>query len=133
VVKLTDRGIAVTLFGAPAEEGRLRNIFGGLNVEFSCTTLRGFSARLLTLDLFIGLDSFGGHVAYLCGIPSIILTGSNDPELWLPPNAKAVFSSGGCPHWPCYNKPRCRGRTDEFICIKSVTVEDLIQQLPGTG
>jgi heptosyltransferase-3 len=132
VAELLARGLEVSMFGAPAERGAALELLGDLapRVHLVCESLPNFVRYIAGLDVMIGLDSFSVHVAGRHGIPSVMINAGNHPRLWaLPPPAITLASSGGCPHYPCFNVPGCEGTAGEYACVKSITVSQVIQAI----
>jgi len=120
--------VEVTVFGAPQERTQLETIFSQIITQVSIVTdpLPGMARAVETIDVAVGLDSFFVHQAASDGTPSIVLMGGNHPAIWVPPNGNVLSGSGGCVHYPCFNKPKCLGSKTEFACIKSISVENVL-------
>lgn len=125
-------GSRFTLFGAPNERPALEALAARLDApkEISTGSLREFKARLADVDVLFGLDSFSVHLAHSEGVPSVVLTGSNDPRIFTPPSGSAVTRSGRCPAQPCNGKPSCLGTTHQYSCMIDITPEDAVRALP---
>jgi heptosyltransferase-3 len=122
-------GARVTLFGAPSEREQLvrwrASAFGDA-VDVATDPLPEFRRRLGRQDVLIGLDSFSVHLAHSVGVPSVVLVGANDPELFRPPSGVAVSRLSDCPDQPCHGKPRCVGTEYEYACMRAIAPSDVL-------
>ena len=121
-------GVDVTVFGAPSERAQLENVFSEIVDQILIVTdpLPAMTRAVEATDVAVGLDSFFVHHAASVGTRSIMLMAGNHPAIWAPPNASVLSGSGGCVYYPCYNKPKCFGSDAEFACIKSISVESVL-------
>lgn len=76
--------------------------------------------------LIISMDSFPVHLAHHLSLPSIMISGSNDPKIWAPPTSIVLSTSGGCIKYPCLNRPSCIGSQEEYSCIKSISFANIV-------
>jgi heptosyltransferase-3 len=133
-VRLLSTGKEVRVFGSGTDRPQIERIFQSVLSRVSVLTvsLAAFLQEVGKLDLMIGLDSLGVHAADRAGVPSIMLAGSNHRRMWAPPLSVSIGQSGGCSFYPCYNKPRCTGKSGEYVCIRSVSVDQVLTALaPG--
>lgn len=137
VKRLLERGCEVAIFGAPRERPALTKAFSAWSkdgrVSIETRSLRGFLEALKDLTAFVGLDSFGIHAAYSVGVPSVLLNGANAPDVWAPPGTYVLGEGQGCEHYPCYNRPKCEGMPNEFVCIRGVSVENVMGGLKAVA
>lgn len=119
---LLDKGIAVTVYGAPSERDALLRIFSELKKqpEYFTKSIPELDLDIKRLDLMIGLDSFSVHMAERNGVRSIMLNACNHPTLWVPPLCQSISKSGGCLMHPCMNIPRCISEERKYVCIRSL-------------
>lgn len=133
VRELLDRGAEVVVFSAPVERQSMLELLGDLRerVTLVAESLESFARRTATLDVLIGLDSFSVHMARRQGVRSITINAGNPPELWAVPAplGRTLAGSGGCPHYPCFNVPKCVGTTNEYACVKSISVDQVLQAI----
>ena len=134
VRELLDRGAEVVVFGAPTERQSMLELLGGElreRVILVAESLESFARHTATLDVMIGLDSFSVHMARRQGVRSITINAGNPPGLWSVPAplGRTLASSGGCPHYPCFNVPKCVGRTNEYACVKSISVGQVLSAI----
>jgi heptosyltransferase-3 len=134
---LLSSGAAVCVFGAPSERAVLLDIMSGLADRVTMITedIELFAQHLAQIDVLVGLDSFSVHLGWRLGVRSVMINAGNPPDLWNAPSLSRVLGgAGGCPHYPCYNVPRCVGSSREYACVKSTTPEavlDAIRSLAG--
>lgn len=83
-----------------------------------------FFEYLSKINLLICLDSFASHAAYLLGVPRLIINNGND--FFIPPGSIVLGHGYECPFYPCYDKPKCKGR---YTCIKSVKVSEVVDKV----
>lgn len=123
--------IKFTMYGAPHESAQLQEITKNIAAEFEQVNLplRDFRASLANMDILIGLDSISVHLAHSEGVPAIVLVGANDPEIYTPPTAQAVFSQNFCKYQPCSGKTECVGSDFEYICMKSIETQQVYEQV----
>lgn len=137
VEELLRAGNDIVLFGATADLDTAQRWFGDLlvtpGVEAVFGDLLALFARMRAADLFVGLDSFGVHVAHALNVPSLMLNGANDPRIWAPPSSTVVEHPHGCRHYPCCNRPRCIGSGQEYICIRSIPVHVVVDRVRALG
>jgi heptosyltransferase-3 len=121
----------LVLFGAPSDRAALQEVSARLAApaEVFTSSLSLFKERLRRVDLLLGLDSFAVHLAHSLGVPSIALIGPNDPRLFTPPTTTAVTHPGNCPYQPCNGKPQCVGSTFQYVCMSSITPEQVAEQI----
>jgi len=124
-------GYKLRLYGASSDRDYLIRIAAGILDESCVSTLSvtEFLIDIKQLKLLICLDSFSAHAAFSRGVPNVMLFGSNNPKIWSTPTSVPVWSSGGCPYYPCYNKPRCKGTLAEYVCIRSVSVDMVLEAI----
>lgn len=115
-------GKRVLVFGAPSERDALVKLTAGLpgDIEIVTVALSSLADRIAPVDVFIGLDSFGVHLAAWAGVRCIVLVGPNDPAVFTPPGASAVHAPGVCPVQPCHGRPQCVGKSWEYVCMRSI-------------
>ncbi|HVT35172.1 MAG TPA: glycosyltransferase family 9 protein [Nevskiaceae bacterium] len=123
---LTQRGCRATIFGAPPDAGRLHQLVSGLPVNVHTGSTAQFAAAVAQLDGMVALDSFALHLAARQGVPAVMINGANDHRIWQPPSALVLAESGGCPVYPCYNKPSCVGGPGEYACIRAIGVGQVL-------
>jgi ADP-heptose:LPS heptosyltransferase len=97
-------GFQVLVSGGPGEEARLRGVAqrcrghvlvcGGVSVGELLWILRG-------AKLFIGNDSGPTHLAAALGVPTVVLFGSSDAEVWHPWKAPFQRVQNGFDCNPC--------------------------------
>lgn len=121
----------LVLFGSPSDRGILEELARQTDerTEIFTASLREFKAKLQGIDLLIGLDSFSVHLAHSQRVPTIVLVGPNDPQLFTPPGAKAVTHPGRCVHQPCAGKPKCIGSSFEYICMNSISPTQVVNKI----
>ncbi len=92
-----------------------------LTIREAATIIRG-------ADLFIGTDSAMSHVAYILGIPSVVIMGGGEYESFMHPDGKVKYvtvkdrSCFGC-KWYC-------DKTDEYgraRCVYNITSKEIIE------
>ena len=105
-----------------AAQQNIINVSGSLCISESIALI----ARLCVL---ISNDSGPVHIAGGVGIPCVVLFGRKQPGLsprrWGPLGAedKVIIKDAGCTECRAHN---C---TKEFLCIRSITVEEVLQQI----
>lgn len=122
----------IIIFCAPNEAEELKKEFSKVEdkIEIIAKNIDYFFETLKKVDLFIGLDSFSIHAAYMMNVPNIImLNGANDSRVWAPPNAIIMEGGKNCEYFPCYNKPKCLGKDFEYICIRSIQPIEVINKI----
>ena len=112
-----EHGFQVLLSGGPGEEPKLRSVAqrckenvlvcGGVSVGELLWVLRG-------AKLFVGNDSGPTHLAAALGVPTVVLFGSSDAEVWYPwkvpfQRVQNFFDCNPCPGYRClvYTEPKC--------------------------
>lgn len=131
IQKLVASAYEVTVFGADSERKIIENSFSNLAPKIIIKTgsLEDFEKNISEVDLLIGLDSCSVHMAYKKSVKTILIAGASDPALWSPPNALIASNSGNCHAYPCMNKPICKGTANEYKCIKSIEIQDVLNLL----
>lgn len=122
----------VWIFCSPSEKQYAENEFKNLlnnKVLIKSDDLANFLINLSHTKLLIGLDSFAVHAAYAVGTNSIMINGANNYKIWRPPNSVVISNGKYCPYYPCYNNPKCIGENYEYICMKSVSIEIIINTI----
>jgi len=132
-LRVTYPNTRVVLFGSPADRGNLESLArrAGGGIEIFAASLGEFKARLLGVDLLIGLDSFSVHLAQSQGVPALILVGPSDPRLFNPPGAKSIACLGSCIHQPCGGRPKCIGTSFQYACMSSITPTQVLEEIPS--
>jgi len=127
---LLENEYEIVVFGAESENVLLNEIFCPIKDKIIICTkkINLLDSYLMNIDLMICLDSFSVHLASLKGIRSIMINGSNNKDLFAPPNSLVLANSGNCVNYPCYNKPKCLGALHEFACINSISVSDVVKE-----
>lgn len=112
-----EHGFQVVLSGGPGEESKLRSvaqrckenvlICGGVSIGELLWVLRG-------AKLFVGNDSGPTHLAAALGVPTVVLFGSSDADVWYPwkvpfQRVQNFFECNPCPGYRChvYDEPQC--------------------------
>lgn len=94
------------------------------NMEIVSGTIRDFKNNLRKVSCLICLDSFSMHMAYMLGIPNVMLNGANDYRLWQTRLTHTVSTGNAtCIRWPCWGGHGCK----DYKCIKNIEVNDVIQ------
>jgi ADP-heptose:LPS heptosyltransferase len=82
-------------------------VCGGVSVGELLWILRG-------AKLFVGNDSGPTHLAAAVGVPTVVLFGSSDAEVWYPwkvpfQRVQNLFDCNPCPGYRClvYDEPKC--------------------------
>lgn len=117
-----------TIFGSPSEREALELFSGKINHphKIFTSTLSEFKACLNNIDFLIGLDSFSVHLAHSVGLPSIVLVGANNPQVFTPPSAVSITHPGRCRDQPCGGKPTCIGSNHQYSCMLDITPEEVL-------
>jgi ADP-heptose:LPS heptosyltransferase len=132
---LSPRALSTEILCSASEEKAAREQFGACNPPInitSCDSLEKLITQIQGIDLLIGLDSFLVHLASSLGKKTIALNAGHLPHWWAPPNSLAIGQSGGCPDYPCFNEPKCIGKTTESICIRSITPGQVMDSIRFT-
>jgi len=130
--ELLDQNVEVSIFGAPQERHALLTLLGELaeKVNVVAESIQDFARYSAMLDVMVGLDSFAVHMAQRHGIRTVTINAGNPPELWAVPGmGRTLASSGGCPSYPCFNVPKCEGTSREYVCVKSISVRQVIESI----
>ena len=94
------------------------------------TGLRELAAVMSRAELFIGNDSGPAHLAAAVGIPSVILSGADDPAETSPvSNRKRLVYLD---HLDCIScvKNKCPNKGDDFMrCMNEISPEMVKQQV----
>jgi heptosyltransferase-3 len=120
----------ILIFCAPNEKIEVKAAFIAVadKIEIVAEEIQVFLKKLEEVRVFIGLDSFSIHAAYYKNVPhKIMLNGANDAKIWAPPNTKIVEVKCKCNYRPCYNNPKCKGKSFEYACMKSIKVQDVLK------
>jgi heptosyltransferase-3 len=129
IEELTVKGYIVWVFCSPQEKERLSNnlkkVLDHQGVRLFAEPMGDFMQRLSQASLLIGLDSFSIHMAYAVNVPSIMLNGSNNYQIFAPKNAFVIQKNGACDYYPCYNKPKCLSK-NRFQCMEKIEPEDIL-------
>lgn len=129
---LVAQGVNVHVFGSPAEKEELLRYFGALdNSRISIVTgsLSDCFVAISKMRVLLCHDSFASHVAYALGVPTILLNGANDAAAWAPPEAVVLAAGPNLTCYPCYNRPTCFGSSNEYACIRHITVTSVIEAI----
>jgi predicted lipopolysaccharide heptosyltransferase III len=110
-------GYRTVLTGGPGEGAKLKQVIGHCQLEpavlgqISVAELMGV---IRGANLFIGNDSGPTHLAAALGIPTVVLYGSSDSQVWYPWKAQHQlvqnpFGCNPCPGYRClvYDEPKC--------------------------
>ena len=129
--RLAARSWDVVAFAAPGERERLSHLFGDMSggVTLFTAGVEEFATAVAALDLLVGLDSFAVHVARRQGVSSIMINAGNPAELWAVPGGQTIARSGGCAYYPCFNRAPCVGTKAGNVCVRSISVEDVMAAL----
>jgi ADP-heptose:LPS heptosyltransferase len=112
-----EQGVQVLLTGGPGEVSKLRSVAQRCreNVVVCASVSVGELLWVLRgANLFVGNDSGPTHLAAALGIPTVVLFGSSDAEVWYPWKApfqrvQNSFDCNPCPGYRClvYDEPKC--------------------------
>jgi ADP-heptose:LPS heptosyltransferase len=112
-----EHGFQVVLTGGPGEEAKLRSVAERCREEVLVCAGVSLGELLWVLrgaKLFVGNDSGPTHLAAALGVPTVVLFGSSDAEVWFPWNApfqrvQNSFDCNPCPGYRClvYDEPKC--------------------------
>jgi len=110
-------GYRIVLTGGPNDESKLKQVFGHCRLEpvmlchISIAELMGV---IKGANLFIGNDSGPTHLAAALGIPTVVLYGSSDSQVWYPwkthfQRVQNPYACNPCPGYRCivYGEPKC--------------------------
>lgn len=124
------RGYGIVIFGSPAESKALMQEFDtqlkNPLVSVVVGSINGFIDVLEKVDFLVGMDSFSIHVANALGIPAVMLNGANNSLIFAPPKTPVLSAGTRCPHYPCYNQPKCEGSDLEYVCVRGIKVLDVV-------
>jgi heptosyltransferase-3 len=124
----------VHVFGAPSEAEELNEYFGLLDksrIRIVTGGLSDYFAAVSQVRVLLCHDSFASHVAFALGVPTILLNGANDAAAWPPPEAMVLAAGPGLTCYPCYNRPTCFGKADEYACIRNIAIDSVIEAVWG--
>lgn len=122
----------IIIFCAPNELEELKIVFHEVKIyiEIIAKSIDLFLDTLKSVNIFIGLDSFSIHAAYMMNVPNLImLNGANDARVWAPPGANVLSGGQNCEFFPCYNKPKCLEKEFEYICMKTIMPDEVIEAI----
>jgi heptosyltransferase-3 len=124
-------GSHFVLFGAQSERAMLGELSEAIPSAHSVSTgtLGEFCENLKNIDLLIGLDSFSVHMAHSMSIPSVVLVGSNNPNMFKPPSGIVVAHSSRCPFQPCGGKPRCINMPYRYSCMTDISPQEVLSAI----
>jgi lipopolysaccharide heptosyltransferase III len=132
---LHTKNYKMVLLGSPAERELLFNSFQKEIAEFCVNVvtenLPGFLDALGRADVLVGMDSFSAHAACALGIPVVMLHGPFDPKVMTPPGGVALSTGYLCKFFPCYNRVKCLGSEKEFVCVRGIEVDLVMQNIEG--
>jgi ADP-heptose:LPS heptosyltransferase len=133
-------GLQVVLSGGPGEESKLRVV--AQRCRENVVVCAGVSVGellwvLRRAKLFVGNDSGPTHLAAALGVPTVVLFGSSDAEVWYPWKApfqrvQNSFDCNPCPGYRClvYDEPKC------ILSITAaqvkLSVDTLLRAVPTT-
>ncbi len=90
-------------------------------------TLRETSACIKSCHVFIGSDSAPAHIASALSVPSVVLFGPTNPDVWKPFGAPAQIVKENYDCMPCYkddgNFPLC---PHEHRCMKTLSAQSVL-------
>ena len=130
-------GRHIVLVGSSDEEEVVGEIAKKLDVPHvvCITTLRELIGLMKGADMFIGLDSGPMNLAVTLGIPSVVLFGPGDSELWFPLGPRDVFFHvrDGYPCNPCFQRTCIFSERSCMTGIEVGEVAQAIERLCGTA
>jgi len=112
-----EHGLQVLLSGGPGEESKLQSV--AQRCQKKVVVCAGVSVGellwvLRRAKLFVGNDSGPTHLAAALGVPTVVLFGSSDAEVWYPWKApfqrvQNSFDCNPCPGYRClvHDEPKC--------------------------
>jgi heptosyltransferase III len=127
--QLVESELQVCVFGAPSEANELQRYFGVLDksrLRIVTGGLSGYFATMSQMRMLLCHDSFASHVAYALGVPTIFLNGANDADAWAPPGARILALGPAMTCYPCFNRPTCFDRSDEFACVRGISIDSVV-------
>jgi ADP-heptose:LPS heptosyltransferase len=131
VKTLTAQSHSVVVFGAPSDMPQLEALAAVApgRIEIFAQPLAAFMQRVASLDAMVGLDSFSVHMASSLGVPTVLLNGPNDPRVFSPLTSRVVTCPQVCPAQPCFGRPSCIGTGHEYVCMQSIEIHQVAQQI----
>jgi lipopolysaccharide heptosyltransferase I len=105
--------------GEGEEAKRLREMAGGRTRVICPTNVAQLCALLKRVNLYVGGDTGGMHLAVFAGVPVVALFGPTDVMVNGPWGEKTMVVRKGADCSPCRDKG-CQNR----ICLESLTVDD---------
>ena len=138
-----EHGLQVLLSGGPGEESKLQSV--AQRCEKNVVVCAGVSVGellwvLRRAKLFVGNDSGPTHLAAALGVPTVVLFGSSDAEVWYPWKAPSQlvqnsFDCNPCPGYRClvYDEPKCILSITAAQVKSSVDVLLRAAAVPTTG
>ncbi len=110
-------GLQTVLTGGPGENEKLRQVASRCEspvVMIQSMQIRELAWVIQGAKLFIGNDSGPTHLAAALGVPTVVLFGSSDSQVWRPWQARFQlvqnpFECNPCPGYRClqYDEPKC--------------------------
>lgn len=121
----------ICLVGGPADIDALQNVQGLLtHLEYGILTgmdLLQVAQYLRYAQLFIGHDSGLSHLAASFGIPSVLLFGPTDPDIWAPQGTHVTVIRKSC---HCIGKASIAGCTDrQCLSISPLEVLGKVEEV----
>ena len=115
--KTTGHRVRLVLGPAEREDPGWNTLTQMADAVSPCDDLTGLLAGLSRASLFLGSDSGASHLSALLGVPTVVLFGPSDPDLWRPLGPLVGVVRTHAPCSPCTHgapfncrQPRCLER-----------------------
>jgi ADP-heptose:LPS heptosyltransferase len=133
---LQDRlGSKILIVLGPAEGPEVQKAFEGKGpnsfIVAKGLTLLQLASAMEGCRSFIGNDSGISHMAAALGLPTVVVFGPTDQDVWSPRGEKTFVIRRGIPCSPCPSERffQCK----DFGCLRGIEVEEVLQGLEKIG
>ncbi len=130
---LNNYNVKLLILSGPADEEIMSVMREGLKLEdvtfVESMQLKSLTAVLEQVDLFIGNDGGISHVAAAVGVPSLLIYGPTDPDIWAPRGSNVYIVRSRYKCAPCI--PETMGKCDDQICLEWIELDTVISQIDG--
>jgi ADP-heptose:LPS heptosyltransferase len=128
LIKYTLPDYEIHVFGTP-EEFEKFNLTISDGIYFKPGSINSVMKDISTLCLLICLESFSNHLATFLSIPSLVISGANNPGIFVKSTNFFVSNDDFLNCQYCNGKPTCLKNSTPYLCMSLITPEIVLSKI----
>lgn len=128
LIKSTLPDYEIYIFGKPEEFEKFNfSIPEGVYIKFG--SIKSVMKDISSVCLLVCLESFSNHLATFLSIPTLVISGANNPEIFVKSNNYFVRNDNLLSCQYCNGKPTCTKTRDPYFCMNLITPDIVLSKI----